>query len=49
MENIEKKADELKRLISNEDIRYAHGQMDKTELEKNLYKAQKILELYYWG
>lgn len=37
VENIESKTNELKRLIPNEDIRYAHGQMDKEELEDIMY------------
>ncbi len=33
VQNIEKQVDYLKRLIPNEEIKYAHGQMDKNELE----------------
>ena len=33
VENIETKTDHLKKLIPNEQIRYAHGQMSKEELE----------------
>ena len=31
--NIQNKVDQLKKLIPNEEIKYAHGQMDKTDLE----------------
>ncbi|MBQ6840857.1 MAG: transcription-repair coupling factor [Bacilli bacterium] len=33
VENIESRTDHLRKLIPNEEIRYAHGQMDKEELE----------------
>lgn len=37
VENIESKTEELKKLIPDEDIRFAHGQMDKTDLENIMY------------
>lgn len=37
VENIENKTDEIRRLVPNEDVRFAHGQMNKDDLESIMY------------